>query len=165
MEKPVDPEMPLTILHHDEHLVFPGYDVMIGKGCVGQVKKDERDQWALRNLLGMVNDLENKLRLRASQPSTTTAISFRPKARPSAVVKPSQVGHPVKLIERQLLEQCMFADQEAALKADVYGAAAGDLSPMLSAGFCDGSQNTTTPQYDMGEWYVFWLPKLATSLP
>lgn len=47
MEKPIDPEIPLMILHHDEHLTFPGYDVMVGRGCVGQ---DEREPWAVRDL-------------------------------------------------------------------------------------------------------------------
>lgn len=35
MEKPVPAQVspaPLTILHHDEHLMFPGYDFMVGKG-------------------------------------------------------------------------------------------------------------------------------------
>ncbi len=35
MEKPEPAQVspaPLTILHHDEHLVFPGYDLMVGKG-------------------------------------------------------------------------------------------------------------------------------------
>ncbi|KAI4099534.1 MAG: hypothetical protein L6R37_005925 [Teloschistes peruensis] len=36
-----------------------------------------------------------------------------------------------------------------ALGNGTFGAAAGDLSPLLSAGFCDGSQNTTMPNYDM----------------
>ncbi|KAI4258760.1 MAG: hypothetical protein LQ352_001069 [Teloschistes flavicans] len=36
-----------------------------------------------------------------------------------------------------------------ALQIGTFGAAAGDLSPLLSAGFCDGSQNTTMPSYDM----------------
>lgn len=44
------------------------------------------------------------------------------------------------------------------MKPSVYGAAAGDLSPLLSAGFCDGSQNTTTPDYDMGTWLVLYPP-------
>ncbi|KAL8818062.1 MAG: hypothetical protein Q9223_003230 [Gallowayella weberi] len=39
MEKPVsglDEPPALTILRHDEHLVFPGYDVMVGKVWKGQ---------------------------------------------------------------------------------------------------------------------------------
>lgn len=44
------------------------------------------------------------------------------------------------------------------MKSSVYGAAAGDLSPLLSAGFCDGSQNTTTPNYNMGTWWVVTCP-------
>ncbi|KAL8702332.1 MAG: hypothetical protein Q9224_000034 [Gallowayella concinna] len=46
MEKPVpaeDQPPPLTILHHDEHLVFPGYDVMVGKGWKGQDEEAGRD--------------------------------------------------------------------------------------------------------------------------
>ncbi|KAL8767791.1 MAG: hypothetical protein Q9209_005785 [Squamulea sp. 1 TL-2023] len=42
-----------------------------------------------------------------------------------------------------------YANQKAALKPGTFGAAAGDLSPILSAGLCDGSQNTTTPTYNM----------------
>ncbi|KAI4166626.1 MAG: hypothetical protein LQ343_007899, partial [Gyalolechia ehrenbergii] len=50
MEKPVDPGIQLTILHHDDHLIFPGYDAMIGKGCVGQDEEEERKPWAAGNL-------------------------------------------------------------------------------------------------------------------
>lgn len=44
-----DHGIPPTILHYDEHLVFPGYDVMVGKGCVGRNEKDGREPWAVGN--------------------------------------------------------------------------------------------------------------------
>ena len=36
----------------------------------------------------------------------------------------------------------------------VYKAAAGDISPDLSGGLCDGSQSDPNAQYDMSKWYV-----------
>ncbi|KAL8702331.1 MAG: hypothetical protein Q9224_000033 [Gallowayella concinna] len=53
------------------------------------------------------------------------------------------------------------SDGKAALKSGVFGAAAGDLSPILSAGLCDGTQNTTTPDYDMSKWYALQTAILA----
>ena len=50
MEKPGEPDHPLLILHHDEHLAFPGYDVMVGNGGVAQHQKDEHNPWAAGNL-------------------------------------------------------------------------------------------------------------------
>lgn len=46
----------------------------------------------------------------------------------------------------------IVSDNNAVMKSGMYGAAAGDLSPDLSAGFCDGTQNMTTPSYDMSRW-------------
>lgn len=42
MEKAIDPEIPLTILHHDEHLVFPGYNVMVGQSRAAQDEEHKR---------------------------------------------------------------------------------------------------------------------------
>ncbi|KAL9014093.1 MAG: hypothetical protein Q9173_001243 [Seirophora scorigena] len=42
MEKAIDPEIPLTILHHDEHLVFPGYNVMVGQSRAAQDEELKR---------------------------------------------------------------------------------------------------------------------------
>lgn len=58
-----------------------------------------------------------------------------------------------------------FSGRETALKSSVYGAAAGDLSPLLSAGFCDGTQNTTTPSYEMSKWCVLWEGLLSNPVP
>lgn len=55
------------------------------------------------------------------------------------------------------------ANPKTAIKTGIFGAAAGDLSPLLSAGFCDGSQNTTTPSYDMGKWYVYSVATFSYS--
>ena len=54
------------------------------------------------------------------------------------------------------------ADARAALKSGVFGAAAGDLSPILSAGLCDGSQNTTEPKYNMDLWCVSHTTKFSS---
>lgn len=52
MEKPdpapVSPP-PLTILHHDEHLVFPGYDLMVGNGCTGQDEEPGKNPGTARD--------------------------------------------------------------------------------------------------------------------
>lgn len=45
MEKPVAPQTPLTILHHDERLVFPGYDAMVGGGHLRHDEEDGRKPW------------------------------------------------------------------------------------------------------------------------
>lgn len=99
-------------------------------------------------------DLEYRLLLMASQPSTTTAFSSRLKDPLSAVVKQFQVGSSIGKLPQQMSELCMGANRGTALEPNVYGAAAGDLSPSLSAGLCEGSQNTTAPQYDMSQWCV-----------
>lgn len=55
MEKP-DPAPastpPLPILHHDEHLVFPGYDLMVGIGCTRQDEEPSKGACTARDHLG-----------------------------------------------------------------------------------------------------------------
>lgn len=48
MQHVVDPEIPLTILHHDEHLVFPGYNVMVGQSCIPRDGEHKGTSWAIR---------------------------------------------------------------------------------------------------------------------
>lgn len=50
MEKPGDPEIPLAILHHDERLIFPGYDIMVGKECEGQDDEAQCKAWAIGSI-------------------------------------------------------------------------------------------------------------------
>lgn len=50
MEIRRDPEIPLQILHHEEHLAFPGYNAMVGERCMGQDEEDERKPWAVANV-------------------------------------------------------------------------------------------------------------------
>lgn len=45
MEKPAEPDVPLAILHHEEHLIFPGYDAMVGEGYAGPDEEDGRKPW------------------------------------------------------------------------------------------------------------------------
>lgn len=50
MEARGAPKIPLKILHHDEHLVFPGYDLMVGESYGGQDEENERKPWAVGNV-------------------------------------------------------------------------------------------------------------------
>lgn len=50
MEKPDGPQPPLTILHHDEHILFPGYDAMVGNRGSRRHGKDEPNLWTAGNL-------------------------------------------------------------------------------------------------------------------
>ncbi|KAL9584501.1 MAG: hypothetical protein Q9212_002087 [Teloschistes hypoglaucus] len=50
MEKPDAPQLPLTILHHDEHILFPGYDAMVGNGGPGYHEKNGPSPWTAGNL-------------------------------------------------------------------------------------------------------------------
>lgn len=50
----MDPEIPLTILHHDECLVFPGYNVMVGKSCGGQYEEHKRTSGLARKIGALV---------------------------------------------------------------------------------------------------------------
>ncbi|KAL8873346.1 MAG: hypothetical protein Q9174_001166 [Haloplaca sp. 1 TL-2023] len=54
-------------------------------------------------------------------------------------------------LETQGSTVCGGMNSIPSMNEGIYGAAAGDLSPILSAGFCDGSQNTTQPSYDMSK--------------
>ncbi|KAL8631936.1 hypothetical protein Q9189_002312 [Teloschistes chrysophthalmus] len=49
MEKPDAPQLPLTILHHDEHILFPGYDAMVGNGGSGYHEKNGPSTWTAGN--------------------------------------------------------------------------------------------------------------------
>ncbi|KAL8728389.1 MAG: hypothetical protein Q9166_005433 [cf. Caloplaca sp. 2 TL-2023] len=164
MEKPVPAQVsppPLTILHHDEHLMFPGYDVMVGEGCIRQDEEEGRMPWTARNDEGEA--------VPPAQGQSSVGVNWYKKHKRKLVVAAiicyqlETQGSTVcgggeslqgNLNHARLLQAGAFAcfnhtNGRAVLNSGVYGAAAGDLSPILSAGLCDGSQNITTPEYDM----------------
>lgn len=172
MEKPVEPDIPLAILHHEEHLMFPGYDAMIGEGYGGQDEEVGRKLWAAENL-------RREPKPDACGGSVVESSLYKKREKMLFVVvaicillaligfvayisvSPSQGPREQASFEglatfndysfqiRTQGSTVCGGHAIPALKSDVYGAAAGDLSPSLSAGLCEGSQNTTTPQYDM----------------
>ncbi|KAL8972958.1 MAG: hypothetical protein Q9183_000259 [Haloplaca sp. 2 TL-2023] len=81
-------------------------------------------------------------------------ISARPSVQPrqeasfEGIATFNDYGHQ---LETQGSTVCGGMNNIPSMDENIYGAAAGDLSPILSAGFCDGSQNTTQPSYDMSK--------------
>ncbi|KAI4276473.1 MAG: hypothetical protein L6R38_005663 [Xanthoria sp. 2 TBL-2021] len=175
MEKPdpapVSPP-PLTILHHDEHLVFPGYDLMVGNGGTGQDEERGKNPGTARDHGGeaefplegqssvdVVWYKKHKRKLIVAATICLLAlagliayISARPSLGPRAEASFEGIAtfndYSFQL-ETQGSTVCGGSESLQPLKPGVFGAAAGDLSPILSAGLCEGSQNTTTPSYNM----------------
>ncbi|KAL8674163.1 MAG: hypothetical protein Q9168_001414 [Polycauliona sp. 1 TL-2023] len=176
MEKPVSAAVsppPLTILHHDDRLVFPGYDAMVGNDCLGQDEEHGEDSYTAgkngneadcpvegRSSVDLVWYKKHKRKLVIAAiicsllalAGLIAYISARPSVGPRAEASFEGIAtfNDYKTqLETQGSTVCGGSQFLQPLNDGVFGAAAGDLSPILSAGLCEGSQNTTTPSYNM----------------